>query len=77
LTSEDVNRLRAVCTSTDEDGVRVHHLTFFVNGTKLVEAVDDTGRGFGVGSVGIAVKIGGDALEAEFDEFIVTPIAQS
>ena len=72
LASEDVNRLRAICTSTSEGGVRVEHLTFFVNGTKLIEAVDDTGRGFGQGSVGVVVRTGGEALEAEFDEFVVT-----
>jgi TIR domain len=76
LASEDDNRLRAVCTSTNEEGVRVHHLTFFVNGTKLVEAVDDSGMGFGQGSVGVVVKTGGDALEAEFDEFVVRQIAR-
>jgi hypothetical protein len=76
LASEEVNRLRAVCTSTTEGGIRVHHLTFFVNGTKLLEVVDDTGRGFAQGSVGVGVKTGGEALEVEFDEFVVTQTTQ-
>jgi TIR domain len=75
LASEDVNRLRAVCTTTTGGGVSEHQLTFFVNGTKLIEAVDDTGKGFGKGSVGIVVTTGGDALEVEFDEFVVRQTA--
>jgi hypothetical protein len=71
LTSEDVNRLRAVCTSTNEP-----RLMFFVNGTKLLDVTDTTGRGFGRGSVGVVVKTGGDALEAEFDDLVVTQIAR-
>ena len=68
------NRLQAVCTS--EQGQQAVHLVFSVNGRVVVEATD-TKTPFLTGTVGLLVGTGPDAktaVEAEFDNFVVTQV---
>jgi len=66
------NRLQAVCTSAQ--GQQAVHLVFSVNGRVVAEATD-TKNPLPTGTVGIFVANGPDAktaVEAEFDNFVVT-----
>jgi len=68
------NRLQAVCTS--EQGQQAVHLVFSVTGRVVVEATD-TKTPFLTGTVGLLVGTGPDAktaVEAEFDNFVVTQV---
>jgi hypothetical protein len=67
------NRLEAVCTSEGQQGV---HLVFLVNGKKVAEATD-TKNPYRTGTVGLFAGTGPDAkaaVEAEFDNFVVTQL---
>jgi hypothetical protein len=68
------NRLQAVCTT---DGEKRARLAFQVNGKVVANAVDDgtkLGPPFLTGAVGLVVANGegSKAIEAEFDDFLVT-----
>jgi len=68
------NRLEAVCTRGR--GQQAVHLVFSVNGKKVAEATD-TKNPYGTGTVGVFAATGRDAktaVEAEFDDFVVTQV---
>jgi hypothetical protein len=69
---QGTNRLEAICTTEDGQGVR---LTFLVNGREVAR-VTDRDRPLSSGTVGLLVATGGsdaEEIEAEFDDFVVTP----
>ena len=65
------NHLQATCTT---DGAGVVHLVFVVNGIEVARTTDDENP-LRTGTVGLVVSTGGkgaNAIEAEFDDFVVT-----
>jgi len=74
LNQTEKSRLQAVCTS--EQGQQAVHLVFSVNGRVVAEAID-TKDPFSTGTVGLLVGTGPaakTAVEAEFDNFVVTQV---
>ncbi len=72
VSQNGVNRMQAVCT-TDRTGAA--HLVLSVNGQEFA-AYTDTESPLSTGTVGLVVATGGagvKAIEAEFDDFVVTP----
>jgi hypothetical protein len=65
------NRLEAICSTDDAQGV---HLAFWVNGEQVARAADRD-RPLLSGAVGLLAATGGEdaeAIEAEFDDFVVS-----